>query len=193
MGCALGCSFPLQGRRAGFDFLAVHHTRSTMQSGLCDAPLKREYGVRVSGRSPQFTQWLNSEARACKALQCWCNSSLGVQLSGRGSLADHVPRAHGQARSIRAVQTRLSGRKSAADGRAWNSEAAGASPAVLTIFACQAHEDERRPDKPREVGSNPTAGTKHAGSHGVRPRCQRSHSWVRLPDSAPSNAPAEGR
>lgn len=84
---------------------------------------------------PIFTQWLNSEARACKALQCWCNSSLGVQISGCGSKVDHVP---------------------------WEHVHAGSSPAVLTIFAYQAHEDERRPDKPQAVGSNPTVGTNHA-------------------------------
>ena len=66
-----------------------------------------------------------------------------------------------------------SGRKSAADSRAWNSEAAGASPAVLTKFGCEAHVDEHRPDKSEVAGANPAAATKHAGAHGARHRCQR--------------------
>ena len=95
----------------------------------------------------------------------------------------------------------VSGRKSAADGRAWNSEAAGASPAVLTNFesvaqpglervpraheiagsnpaiptinSCEAHADEHRPDKSKVAGANRAAATNHAGAHGARHRCQR--------------------
>ncbi len=54
------------------------------------------------------------------------------------------------------------------DGRARNSEAAGANPAILTKGdACQAHADEHRPDKPKAVGSNPTAGTNNTRLHMV--------------------------
>ena len=95
----------------------------------------------------------------------------------------------------------VSGRKSVADGRAWNSEAAGASPAVLTnlgvwlsldwsaclgrtrslvriqplrpINGCEAHADEHRADKSEVAGASPAAATNHAGAHGARHRCQR--------------------
>src|SRR5262249_59014063 len=76
----------------------------------------------------------------------------------------------GRCNSCRRVR---SGRKSAADSRAWNSEAAGASPAVLTKFSCEAHADEHRPDKSEVAGANPAAATNQAGAHGARHRCPR--------------------
>jgi hypothetical protein len=42
----------------------------------------------------------------------------------------------------------------------WEHVHVGSSPTTLTNFACGAHEDERRPDKPKVVGSNPTARTR---------------------------------
>ena len=98
------------------------------------------------------------EAVACKATSGRCNSCRRVHSSGR---------------------------KSAADSRAWNSEAAGASPAVLTSSGCEAHADEHRPDKSEVAGANPAAATKSRGRAWCAASLPTRHGTVRLRSPAP--------
>ena len=105
------------------------------------------------------------------------------------------------------------GRKSVADSRAWNSEAAGASPAVLTTSecgsvwtrarasgardrwfesshsdqfdSCEAHADEHRPDKSEVAGANPAAATKSRGRAWCAASLPTRHGTVRLRSPAP--------
>ena len=86
-------------------------------------PRPRTVNALLGGASPPdhstSRRGSNSEARACKAQSCWCNSSRRV----------HIQDVSQQS-----------------DGRAWNSEAGGANPPILTISPCSRynlHYDEK--------------------------------------------------
>ena len=114
---------------------------------------------------------------------CKCTRSPQIPRRGRAAQGGRLQSDSTQVQLLSACP--LSGRKSVADSRAWNSEAAGASPAVLTNFGCEAHADEHRPDKSEVAGANPAAATKSRGRAWCAASLPTRHGTVRLRSPAP--------